>query len=154
VATRCLMVHRNPMPLVALIQNVGKRDGSPGVCKSQSGQFLVEYTRCLVDFGLENSSLRFELLGKLLRSCFSSDDEWVLAYSCLGQNSSSAIKDVIGKYEAQSFERSLALIRFLIHCELCSERTTSMPCLALLRRAVPTMLLVCSIKCVFRCCPC
>jgi hypothetical protein len=116
VAARCLMVHRNPMPLVGLIQNVGKEDGSPGICKSQSGQFLVKYTRCLVEFHLKNSSLRFELLGKLLRSCFSSDDEWVLAYRCLGQNSSSAIKDVIGKYESQSFERSLALIRLLIHC--------------------------------------
>jgi hypothetical protein len=116
VAARCLMVHRNPMPLVGLIQNVGKEDGSPGICKSQSGQFLVKYTRCLVEFDLKNSSLRFELLGKLLRSCFSSDDEWVLAYRCLGQNSSSAIKDVIGKYESQSFERSLALIRLLIHC--------------------------------------
>jgi hypothetical protein len=29
VAARCLMVHRNPMPLAGLIQNVAKRDGSP-----------------------------------------------------------------------------------------------------------------------------
>jgi hypothetical protein len=101
----------------------------------------------LVDFDHKSGSKRFELLGKMLRSCFSPENNWLAVYNWLRQSPSAAAENVDNWFEIpQTFEKSLAFTKFLIHVQLISNGTEMVPdrCWALLRRTIPTMLQVCS----------
>jgi hypothetical protein len=149
VTSRCLLFQRNPMPLAFLIQYVCKQEDRLIAMKSKAGVPLFEYAKALVDFDHASGSKRLELLGKMLRSCFSPGNKWLAAYSWLRQSPSAAAENVDDWFEIpQTFEKSLAFTKFLIHVQLISNDTEMVPdrCWALLRRTVPTMLLVRSRK--------
>jgi hypothetical protein len=145
VTARCLLFQRNPIPLAELIRYVGKKDDSSRVMNSKAAAPLVKYASALLDFENDSGSGRLALLGEMLSSYFSGSDRLATVNKLLFESPSLSAEDLIDQFEVpQTIEKSLELAKFLIHVQLISEGTQmkSSRCWALLRRTVPTMLLV------------
>lgn len=145
VTARCLLFLRNPMPLAALIQYVSTKGDRINTTKTKAGIPLVDYSNVLLAFDGESGSKRFEQLGEMLRSCFAPGNQFLIAHSWLKKSKVKKTGKIGSWFEPpENFEKSLAFSKFLIHIVLVARGAEMVEDRgwALLRRAVPTMLLV------------
>lgn len=133
VASRSLLVQRNPVPFAAFVASLNESMGGSGALGTSAGQRLVKYATTLVDYERTSADSRLGRLTTLVNAVFEPQHEFRRLLSWSVQNGKN------GQLSFQSLHAAVELSRFCIHAFLVASEAKA-ACFEVLRRTISSLL--------------
>lgn len=138
VATRCLLLQQNPVPVAEFILAISETSETSTALRSKSGKTLVAYSSTLSNFDKADGSKRVSSLDELLRD--------TLPLSHPMRQLSHTLQAPTSTYVGRQLPSgdTVEQCRFALHLLLVSRDTTrhAAGCLQILRQKIPDLLWV------------